>query len=378
MSEATGWDEVVDVVVVGSGGAALTAATLAADTGAQVTVMEKAAMLGGTTAVSGGVMWLPRNHHMAAAGIDDDREDALAYLEAVTADRSDPAMFGAFVDSAPEAIAYLEGHTPLRTTALALFPDYYFPYGFPGRRQGGRSVEPVPFAVGRELPDWRDRLVSRGTLMSLGSYTTLAEDLFGGGDEGLAAELARREAEDTRPKGAALIAALLKGLLVRGVDVRLASPVRELVHHGRAVTGVVAECDGRRRAVGARQGVVLACGGFEWNPDLVRSYVGYEVLPLSPPNNVGDGLLMAADAGAQLANLGSYWGTPAMLDPAIRDGEAGPFPSSRADGARRPRWWSTVTVAVSPTRPFPTTTFPRRSAPSTRRPPPFPTGRRPG
>jgi 3-oxosteroid 1-dehydrogenase len=321
------WDEVVDVVVVGSGGAALTAAVLAADGGATVTVLEKAAMVGGTTAVSGGVMWIPNNSHMLDAGIADSRHDALAYLERVTAGRAEPELLETFVDTAPDAIAYLEAKTPLRLSALTSFPDYYYPYELPGRCPGGRSLEPEPFAFGRQLPEWRDRLVSRGTLMSLGSYTTLAEDLFAPKDAELQAEVARREAEDIRPKGAALIGSLFKGLLERGVVTQLATPVTDLVTSpDGAVVGVIASTGGTTRTVGARRGVILACGGFEWNAEMVRGYIGYDVLPLSPPNNVGDGLNMAVAAGAQLANMNSYWGTPAMLDPGITDDDGAPIP----------------------------------------------------
>jgi len=320
------WDEVVDVVVVGSGGAALTAALLAADGGAQVVVLEKAAMVGGTTAVSGGVMWVPNNRAMSEVGIGDSRDDALAYLNRVTAGRASPDILASFVDTGPEALGYLEDHTPLRLKALRFFPDYYFPYGFPGACPGGRSVEPEPFAFGRELPEWRDRLVSRGTLMSLGSYSTLAEDLFAPKTAELAAELARREADDIRPKGAALIGALFKGLVDRGVPAHLETRVVDLITERGAVVGVAAQDANGTRVIGARRGVVLACGGFEWNPEMVRAYIGYDVLPLSPPNNTGDGLRMAVDAGAQLANMTSYWGTPAMLDPGITDDDDVPIP----------------------------------------------------
>ena len=103
------WDRVVDVVVVGSGGAALVAATLAHDGGAEVLVVEKADMLGGTTAVSGGVMWLPNNHLMAAAGISDTRDDAIAYVTRLAnGHEHDPALIETFVDTAPEMLAYLE------------------------------------------------------------------------------------------------------------------------------------------------------------------------------------------------------------------------------------------------------------------------------
>lgn len=321
MSERA-WDRVVDVVVVGSGGAALTAATLASDGGAEVLVLEKADMLGGTTAVSGGAAWLPNNHVLREAGIDDSREAALAYLERVTAGRApDPELLEVFVDAAPEVLRYLEDHTPLRTHVSPL-PDYYSPWGFPGQlARPGRAVEPNPYPVGTELPEWKDRLVSRGTLMSLGAATTLTEDFLPRTPE-LEAELARREAEDIRPKGAALIAMLFKGLLERGVEALLETPAREIVvDDGGEVVGIVAEHEGRELRVGARKGVVLACGGFEWNPELVRGHIGYDVQPLSPPNNTGDGLAMAMDAGAKLANMTSYWGTPVMFDPEIsRDG----------------------------------------------------------
>ena len=327
MSTGTGgWDRVVDVVVVGSGGAALTAATLAHDQGAEVLVLEKADMLGGTTAVSGGGVWLPGNHKMAEAGIDDSREDALAYIRRLTnGTEPDPALLEVYVDTAPEVLRYLEDHTPVRMHISPL-PDYYWTWGIPGNRpMPARAVEADPYPVRDELPEWADRLVSRGTLMSLGAATTLTEDFMPQTPE-LVEELKRREEQDIRPKGAALIARLFKGLLERGVDAKLETPVRALVTNDDGdVIGVVAEHAGTEERIGARKGVVLACGGFEWNPELVRAHIGYDVKPLSPPNNVGDGLTMASDVGAKLANLTSYWGTPVMFDPEItRDGELVP------------------------------------------------------
>ena len=320
------WDRIVDVVVVGSGGAALTAATLAHDVGAEVLVLEKDALLGGTTAVSGGAVWLPGNHKMAEAGVEDSREDALAYLRRVTGgSEPDPELLEVYVDTAPEVVKYLEEHTPLRMHITPL-PDYYRPWGLPGHRTvPARALEADPYAVGHELPEWKDRLVKRGTLMSLGAATTLSEDFMPRTPE-LEEELRRREEQDVRPKGAALIARLFKGLLERGVETLVETPATELVlNEDGEVTGVVAEHAGVPVRVGARKGVVLACGGFEWNPELVRGHIGYQVYPLSPPTNVGDGLRMAESAGALLANLNSYWGTPVMFDPAItRDGELVP------------------------------------------------------
>jgi succinate dehydrogenase/fumarate reductase flavoprotein subunit len=324
ITELPKWDEIVDVVVVGSGGAALTAATLAHDGGAEVLVLEKDHMIGGTTAVSGGVMWLPQNHHMAAAGVPDSREEAIAYISRLAmGGEHDPHLIEVFVDTAPEMLSYLESKTPVQTATVMNFPDYYISFDIPGKKPGARSVEPVPYPVARELPDWKDKLVTRGTLMSLGAVTTLGEEFAPEGD--LTGEIARREAEDVRVKGAALIAMLFKGLLQRGVELRLESPVRELVVVDGAVVGARYEAGSESRLVGARKGAVLACGGFEWNPELVRAFIGYDVKPLSPGGNVGDGLVMAMQAGAQLANMNSYWGQPAMVDPTVtRDGELVP------------------------------------------------------
>jgi succinate dehydrogenase/fumarate reductase flavoprotein subunit len=324
------WDDAADVVVVGSGGAALCAATLAAHGGASVAIVEKADMVGGTTAVSGGVIWVPCNHHMRAAGLADTRDEALAYIRRLAMGREhDPALLEVAVDTAPEMLAWLEAHTPLRMQLVPRFPDYYIAYDVPGAKRDGRAVEPAPFPVGRELPQWADRLARRGTLMSLGSHTTLGEDLGSAArDE---AQIERRAVQDIRPKGAGLIGALFKGLLERGVRTELGAAVRELVMADGAVVGVRFEQAGRSRLLGARRGVILACGGFEWNREMVRAFIGYDLYPVSPPHNTGDGQRMAMEAGAALYNMGSYWGTGAMLDPEItRGGE----PLPQFDAAR--------------------------------------------
>src|SRR5262245_34257488 len=320
VESAHGYDRVADVVIVGSGGAALVAALLAADGGADVLVLERAEQIGGTTGVSGGVVWVPCNRHMAGLGVPDSREEALAYIRRLSrGSEPDPSLLEVFVDSAAEMMAYLEAATPLRMVPTRGFRDYYSAYGAPGAKPQGRSLEPVPFPIGKQLPEWRDRLASRIGMPTLGAYTTLEEDLSGRPPD--PAVIARREAEDIRPKGAALVGALVRGLLDRGVDLRLGCRARELVLAGGAAIGGCSEERGAALRIGARRGLVLACGGFEWDRDLVRAHVGYDLHPVSPPHNTGDGLPLALQAGAQLANMGSYWGTGAMYDPGVlRDG----------------------------------------------------------
>ncbi|HEY8526413.1 MAG TPA: FAD-dependent oxidoreductase [Acidimicrobiales bacterium] len=331
------WDRVVDVVVVGSGGAGLTAATLAHDGGAEVLVVEKADLIGGTTGVSGGMPWVPLNRHMAEVGVEDSREDALAYLRRLTLGREpDPELVEAFVDNAADALAYLEAKTPLRMTVPPTFSDYFA--DLPGGKPRGRSLEPEPFDARAELGEWAARLRTSPHLprltMAEGAKFLTGTDLP---DLNLVAE---REANDVRVLGPALVAALFKGLLDRGVEVVTRCAARDLVVLEGEVAGLRVEIGGgdegggggdgngasdagnsgpapRTELIGARRGVVLASGGFEWNREMVRAFIGQDIEPLSPPHNVGDGHRMAMAVGARLANMGAFWGQPAILDPEV-------------------------------------------------------------
>ena len=301
------WDRVADVIVVGSGAAGLAAATLAYDGGADVVLLEKAPLIGGTTGVSGGMPWIPLNRHMADVGVSDSREEALTYIRRLTLGREpEPALLEVYVDTAPEMLDYLEAKTPLRMTAGPTFNDYYA--HLPGGKLKGRSIEPAPFDA-HELGDWAPRLRTSPHL----PWLTLAEGAkFLRGEDLPDLELAaRREAEDIRVLGPALVAALFKGLLDRGVEVHTSAPVDDLVVEDGAVIGVRSSAG----LIGARRGVVLACGGFEWNEEMVRGFIGERIEPLSPPYNEGDGHRMAMEAGALLGNMRSFWGQPGIYEP---------------------------------------------------------------
>src|SRR5262245_47505223 len=126
-SASSGSDEVVDVIVVGSGSAGLAAALAAAVGGARVLVLEKTPVIGGTSAMSGAGTWVPANHHMLSAGLDDSPEQALTYLRATAPpgwQEQEDALWQAFADSAPAMLSFLEAHTPLRFE-LVHHPDLY-------------------------------------------------------------------------------------------------------------------------------------------------------------------------------------------------------------------------------------------------------------
>lgn len=321
------FDEAFDVVVVGSGGAAMSTALAAADEGASVVILEKQEVIGGTTGVSGGVLWVPQNHHLEAEGLADSRDDAISYIRAIAGSREhDPSLVERFVDTAPTVLRFLESASPLRTQRVVNLIDYYAAIidRVPGCKPFSRSVEPLPYPARDELgPEWADKVAARSTLLSLGASTTLNEDLSGGFDLHRD-ELARRERDGIRVKGAALIACLLRAVLDRGADVRTASPVDRLVPGPSGEVAGVELADGHR--IAARGGVVLACGGFEWNDEMVQTFLGYEVKPLSPEGNTGDGHVMAMEVGARLGSMTTYWGQGASFDPAIRLPSGGPAP----------------------------------------------------
>lgn len=318
----------VDVVVAGSGAGGLSAAISAACGGCSVLVLEAADQIGGTTAFGGGAAWVPCNRQMKALGIEDSRADALAYIYAVAADQQlDTDLVETFVDRCNEAIEFLAEHSPVRLVASSWLSDYYAPCT--GGKRGGRSMSPAIFASRTALAEWdlRVRTSPHTIPLTLDELRGAADVEVDENVTGVAAgtvPLSRdfkalaqaRRCDGVRALGEALAAMLLRGALDAGVDVRTGFRVRRLLRdpHG-AITGIEADgTDGPVRVV-ARCGVVLATGGFEWNPDLVRTFLGVSsILPLSPPHNVGDGLMMGTAVGAAVANMTSIWGFPATYD----------------------------------------------------------------
>jgi 3-oxosteroid 1-dehydrogenase len=304
MTDELKWDLEADVVVLGSGGAAMTAAIAAHDFGAsEVVILEKTGMVGGTTAMSGGMLWIPGNHHQLEAGITDSDEDVVAYLDSLAPGALDPETLWAFMQNGPELIRYLADKTPVRLCAFADFPDYQS-YSPGAKPDGGRSLDNEAFPFD-QLGKWASRV--NPSKMAYPLRGSLIEAVGGTLDE---ATLATREAHDCRGLGQALAGSLFKAVLDRGIPVEFEKRARKLVKDGDRVIGVIAEdANGRDFRVRARRGVVIATGGFEWNEMLVKAFLrGPMTGPVSVPENEGDGLLMAIEAGAQLGNMqNAFW-----------------------------------------------------------------------
>ena len=307
------WDLEVDVAVLGSGASGTTAAILAADNGAEVALLERAETVGGTTAISGGVLWLPNNHHMAEAGIEDSREDALAYLNSLSLGMMDDELVETLVDTGPEMLRYMEENTPVSLHVFEGYPDYH-PENPGGKPEGGRSLDNDLFPF-EELGPWADRINHQpdavffpATMLEMDSrqVEAIPQEVM---DE--------RRARDMRSTGQALAGSLIKGCLDREIPVHTATRARELVlDENDAVVGVRAERNGADYYVKARKAVVIGSGGFEWNESLVKAFLrGPMTAPTSTPENEGDGLLMAMGAGASLGNMSEAWWIPGIHVP---------------------------------------------------------------
>lgn len=275
-----------DVIVVGSGAAGLCAAAVAAAQSQTVLLLESASQIGGTTAISGGMVWVPANHKMQEIGLDDSLEAARRYLQHTVND-SDERM-EAFLATSDKAIRYLEQHTSLKLRPVKRYPDYY--PDLPGATLGGRVLEPVPFD-GSELGVNFARL--RWPLpefMLFGGMMISREDIphlrrVGQSLQStmhtlkLFAQYAKQRLKHLRGTtlylGNALAGRLYKSVLDLDVDVRVdTSVVKLLTTSDRcSVTGVEVREHGQLRQVLANKAVILATGGLSHSTALRRHYI---------------------------------------------------------------------------------------------------------
>lgn len=300
----TEFDLSADVVVLGTGAAGLTAALAAYDFGAgDVLILEKFGMIGGTSAMSGGMLWIPLNDQQEENGVEDSYDKVVTYVDGLADDgHLDPETFGAFLEEGPEMLRWFEAKTPVRLRLFPGFPDYQS-WAEGAMDHGGRSLDNdvFPFA---ELGSWAKWVNPPKT--GWPRRTSMIEDYY---TPNLPADvLADREERDCRGQGQALIGSLLKGVIDRGIPLHRESRARHLISDGNRIVGVVTEEEGKELRVEARKGVVIATGGFEWNEKLVHTFLrGPMTGPVSVPECEGDGLLMAMEVGASLGNMGKSW-----------------------------------------------------------------------
>ncbi|GGC13673.1 FAD-binding protein [Novosphingobium endophyticum] len=304
-------DKAYDLIVLGSGAAGLTAALTAAEYGARVLVVEKGEKLGGTSAWSGGQIWIPCNPHQKAYGKEDSKEKALTYLASMSNGLIEPEMAGAYIDGGIEMVTFLEERTPVQFMVVPHFPDYH-PEQPGAASRGGRTLECAVYPYG-ELGEWRDKVEVSPYYWPHVYFTVGETSLAQAVPDPLDPAEARRRADnDERGLGHALVGRLLRGCLDRGVAFELGTGGRELLTEDGVVTGVEL-ADGRR--IDARN-VVLATGGFEYNEVFKAAFLrGPLTSPVSIKTNTGDGLRMAMKAGAMLGAMREAWWMPVVEAP---------------------------------------------------------------
>jgi succinate dehydrogenase/fumarate reductase flavoprotein subunit len=314
--------EAYDVVVVGAGAGGTSAACVAAAEGLRTLVLEKTAHVGGTTAISGGMVWAP-NTALATAG-SDSPEKAAAYLDSTVPTDAGQALRAAFLAAAPAAIAYLQRHTAVQLRPVPTYPDYY--PDLPGATTSGRVLEPVPFdartlgpafaLLRPPLPEFTlfggmmvarpDIPHFRNVYRSARSATRVAR---------LVASYAMQRLRHPRGVdlvlGNALAGRLLKSLLDRSVPIRTGVEIASLDRTGGAVTGVTVLEGGGERRIAARA-VILATGGFSHDRGARRRLLPAAARDLSPvtPGATGDGLRLGTGVGGHLEEAelsGAFW-----------------------------------------------------------------------
>lgn len=308
-------EETVDVVVVGTGAAGLTAAVVAHERGARsVAVFEKADKVGGTTAWSGGQVWIPNNPHMPDVGVADSREQAITYIMSLSRGMLEQRLVEAYVDAGPEMVRLLEATTPVQFYAVAGMPDYH--PEFPGGSvAGGRTLE-CPIYPFRELGEWEHRVTPSPYFGN--AHITMSETPLGKAvpQPPSAEELARRQQNNERGCGQALAGRLLRACLDRGIEPRTEHAATGLIVENGTVVGVTLQTPHGELRVRANRGVILASGGFEWDEELRRAFLrGPMTHPVSMETSTGDGLRMAMKAGAMLSNMREAWWIPVAAVP---------------------------------------------------------------
>jgi 3-oxosteroid 1-dehydrogenase len=319
----TGMDETFDFVVVGSGAGSMTAALVMRSQGKRVLVLEKTDLVGGTTATSGGVMWIPNTRFMK--GGEDSSEKALTYLDSLAEGQDDaPGVTRerrvAFVEEGPKMVEFLT-RQGLKFHRIPVYPDYY---DNPGSVQTSRTLGADIFDL-NQLGEWKTKTrpgflpvpatIEEAFNLPWMKKSKAARKVMG--KIALRMTLAKLTGKKLVSGGAALQGQLVKAALKAGVEIRLNAPVKQFLVEGGRVVGVAAEIDGAERRIGASSGVLINAGGFSRNQAMRDKYIpGTQVAWTNTANgDTGEVIQEAMRLGAAVGQMGELVGQPVALVP---------------------------------------------------------------
>lgn len=336
----SGFDEVVDLLVVGSGGGSMCAGLQMKSRGKSVLILEKTPLVGGTTARSGGVMWIPNNRFMKRDGVEDSFDKAATYLEALMGHQSDapgctPERRRTYLTEAPRMVDFLVSQG-VKLGRVSEWPDYYDE--LPGGSVSGRAVVAELFNV-NELGAWQQKLQPTFIRTPMALLQPTLEEMMELPSlkrswrvkmliaklvvRGLLAKLTGKQ---WVAGGAALQGRMLQAALRTGVELRTESPVSELIVDSGAVKGVVTVKNGRRWLVGARLGVLVNAGGFARNQRMRDRYApGTSVKwTMAIAGDTGEMIEEMMRHGAAIAQMEERVGNQQTLPPGAEDSESKP------------------------------------------------------
>ena len=328
------WDREVDVLVVGTGNGGLTAAVCNWEMGTKdVLIIEKQDKVGGTSATSGGGIWIPNSHYAEEVGAEDSPEAAKAYLMNTLFGEDVPEeMIDIYLEKAPEMLKYLHDRTDVRYESLAEYPDYYT--NMEGAREGHRSLEPAPIMASELGANWKNmtwthfmmRMFNRIHFTQVEAHLLMVQlpgwkkllarlmwDYIRDIPWRLKTPISRRLA-----CGSAGVARLYLSVLKRDIPLEFNTQMVELIADGDTVLGAVIECNGQRQRVRAAKGVILASGGFEKNQALREQYLPAPTnttWSAGNPGNEGDALLAGLELGAKTRLMNDAWWTTTLCVP---------------------------------------------------------------
>ena len=325
------WDLETDILVVGSGAGALPAAVTAADNHAAVLVIEKSDQFGGTSATSGGGVWIPASHAARAAGAQDTPEEGFEYIKSLTGNTVDDTRIWSFVRQGPAMLEYLERTTSLQFVSVP-YTDYHAE--LPGGKHGYRTHECKPIHADTLGEDFaRMRPPHPGTMLFGVVPWTMYESApmitqAPGWRKTLAKVLWRyvsdvpQRLRSSRSRflvfGNALVGQLKQALDRKGGKLLLNTALVSLLHDGERVYGAIATQNGKTLRIRARQGIILGAGGFERNGALRTKYLPHPTSPDwsgSQQNNTGDALVAAQAINIATDLLDEAWWAPVIKVP---------------------------------------------------------------
>jgi 3-oxosteroid 1-dehydrogenase len=327
-----GWDKEVDIVVVGSGAGGMLAALVAAQSHADVLIVEKEKLWGGTSATSGAGIWIPASDQAKASGFHDKTADAFKYVRKLSAKNVPDANIKAFVENAAPMLRWMGAHTGIDYHAFP-YPDYHAenPGGSPG---GYRTHMPAPMdgrQLGKDVETLRFASPAAGLFGYLNwhfdeTYILLFRAPFWWWH--LTKSLTRywfdwpfrfKSRKDRRlTLGNSLAGGLRLALNDKGVPLWLESPMEELITEKGKVIGAVIRQGGKSLRIKASKGVILAAGGFDKNQQMREENAPLYQNALysgGTEGNTGDTIRAGIGIGAETLNMHSAWAAPVFHVP---------------------------------------------------------------